>query len=126
MLEEMLETGSGALEKLEELLLIDQPDAIVRDAAIYRFDRAFAAIFQAAQKYLLQCEGIDVGSPRGVIRACRENGLFTETEARRALQMADDRLMNRYANSEAMNETLFSRIREYAPLLHLWLALLDK
>lgn len=123
-LEERLEVGSKTLTKLEELLRLDAPTAVVRDAAIHRFNYTFEAIYKAAQEYLLTAKGIDVGSPKGVIRACREVGIFNETETRRALQMADDRNLSQYVSTELLAEALFLRIREYAPLLHLWLALL--
>ena len=123
-LAERLEIGSKTLEKLEELLAEDRPTTVVRDAAIHRFNYTFEAICKAAQEFLLTRKEIDVGSPKGVIRACREVGIFNEVETRRALQMADDRCLIHYAHSELLAEDLFLRIRDYAPLLHLWLALL--
>jgi nucleotidyltransferase substrate binding protein (TIGR01987 family) len=80
-----------ALSTLRELPLSEGVADIVRDAAIQRFEDTFEATWKAAQTYLAEVEGIEVASPRGVIRAAFRVGLLTEFETRRALGMVDDR-----------------------------------
>lgn len=83
-------TAFQALATLDELA--DQPaSSIVRDAAIQRFEYTFEATWKAAQAALLDRFGIELASPKPVVRASLENGLLTEEEARIALAMVDHR-----------------------------------
>jgi hypothetical protein len=73
-----LETARRALLTLEELA--DHPaGSIIRDASIQRFEYSFEATWKAAQAVLLERFGVDLGSPKPVVRASFENGLLNET-----------------------------------------------
>ncbi|PMB02681.1 nucleotidyltransferase [Fischerella thermalis CCMEE 5273] len=89
-LKQRLETANQAISRLEEILSIQNPSVIERDAAIQRFEFSFEAQWKLAKHYLRTFEGIDVGSPKSVIRSCREVGLLTEQESTRALELVDD------------------------------------
>jgi hypothetical protein len=56
----------------------------VRDAAIQRFEYTFEATWKAAQIYLRQVEGLEVGSPKGVLRLSLQVGVLDASEARLA------------------------------------------
>ncbi len=80
-----------ALQTLEEVIHIPNPTLIERDVTIQRFEYSFEVMWKAAKHYLRVREGIEVASPKGVIRKCREVGLLNEAETIQALEMVDDR-----------------------------------
>lgn len=77
---ERLATAWRALDTLVEAL--NEPlTPLIRDAAIQRFEYTFEIAWKTARLYLLEVEGVQVGSPKGVIRACLQAGLLTEEQA---------------------------------------------
>lgn len=68
-LKERLEQAAIALAGLDEVLNETAPSAIVRDAAIQRFEYSFEAVWKAAQRYLRIVEGSVESSPKAVVRA---------------------------------------------------------
>ena len=70
-LRERLDVAQKALATLQEALAETNPTVIVRDAAIQRFEYTFEAVWKTGQEFLRRQEGLDVGSPKGVLR-----GLF--------------------------------------------------
>lgn len=97
---------------------------VERDAAIQRFEYAFEATWKAAQLYLLQLEGLSVGSPKGAIRASLEAGLLGDADSAAALQMADDRNLTVHTYQEALAREVFARLAGHAERLGRWLAAL--
>ena len=73
--------------------LTSKPDLSVveRDAAIQRFEYSFEAVWKAAQLFLREIEGLEVGSPKAAARASFQTQLLAEDETRAALEMTDDR-----------------------------------
>ena len=90
-LTQRLEIAARALTTLDEILTSKTPDKIVRDAGIQRFEYSFEAVWKAAQAVLREKYGLPLGSPKPVVRACFENALLTEEQARSALAMVDHR-----------------------------------
>ena len=66
---ERLGIARRALNALQEAIDRGLSDAIVRDAAIQRFEFTFEATWKAAQRFLLEAESLEFASPKGVIRA---------------------------------------------------------
>lgn len=120
-LKERLEVAENALERLEEILVIENPSAVERDAAIQRFEFTFETVWKAAKDFLYEVEGIEAGSPKSVIRTCREVGIFDNEETEKALHMTDDRNLTVHTYNETLALKIFRRIRFYAPLLRKWL-----
>lgn len=132
-------TAQAALASLREVLDAqsevgrDAPDslarlrerAIQRDAAILRFQYTFEAVWKAAKAYLMAIEGVDVASPKAVIRQCRLAGLLEETDAALAMDMADARNLTAHTYNEAIACDILARTQRYAPLMDRWLAALD-
>lgn len=109
-----------ALATLDELA--DLPaGAIVRDAAIQRFEYTFEAAWKAAQAVLLERFGVELASPKPVIRSSFENGLLSEEEARAALAMVDHRNMTAHTYNEALADEIFAALPGYRKLLRNWL-----
>lgn len=90
-LKERLAIARRALSTLQELLYLEAPSRVERDAAIQRFEYTTEALWKAAQRYLQEVEGISVGSPKGSIRSSWDVGLLTDEQAVIGLEMIDDR-----------------------------------
>ncbi len=84
-LKERFTLARKALRSLEELLIIESPSKVERDAAIQRFEYTFEAVWKAAGRFLLVIDGIDVASPKAIVRSSREVGLFKDDQAVLAL-----------------------------------------
>jgi nucleotidyltransferase substrate binding protein (TIGR01987 family) len=124
-LKERLAVARRALSTLQELLLLEQPSRVERDAAIQRFEYTCEAIWKAAQRYLLGVEGLSVGSPKGSIRASRDVGLLNDEQATVGLEMIDDRNLTVHTYNEAVAEDIYSNLPRYADLLAAWLAAME-
>ena len=125
-LKERLGVARRALGSLEELLVIQQPSRVERDAAIQRFEYTCEAVWKAAQRYLLVVEGLSVGSPKGCIRACRDVGLLTDEQAVLGLEMVDDRNLTVHTYNEAVAEAIYQNlVAHYAGLLTAWLEAME-
>lgn len=122
---ERIAAARKALSAFEEVMQIEQPTSIERDAAIQRFEFTFEASWKAAKETLFKREGIDVGSPKGVIRSCREVGILSDEQTITALQMVDDRNLSVHTYNEALASEIYSRLRTYQSILMSWLNALE-
>ena len=126
-IEERLAVAHSALGTLEELTgLGPEVTEVERDATIKRFEYTFETVWKAAQIYLRQMEGLDVGSPKGVIRASLSIGLLTENEAKLGLEMTDDRNLAVHVYNRDLAKAISDRIPEYAKLMGKWLEAMDE
>lgn len=118
--QQRLALAEKALESFKELIHIDEPSNVERDAAIQRFEYTFEAVWKTAKQYLFTVEGLDTGSPKGVIRACREVGIFDESETVTALQMVNDRNLTVHTYNEKLAQQIHSRLASYSQILTVW------
>jgi len=126
-LEQRLAAARRALQTLLRLPLQEaDPDDVVRDAAIQRFEYAFETLWKASQTYLRENEGVEAGSPKAAIRALFRLGLLGEDQVRQALDMADDRNLTVHTYNEELARSIFGRLKVYARLMQDWLAALEK
>jgi len=125
-LTERLAIARRALGTLQELVRLAPPSRVERDAAIQRFAYTCEAVWKAAQRYLLEVEGINAGSPKGSIRACRDVGLLSDDQAAIGLEMIDDRNLTVHTYNEAVAEDIYSNLPQYADLLAVWLAAMEE
>jgi transcriptional regulator CtsR len=56
-----------------------------------------------------------------VVRACFENDLLTEDEARLAPVMVDHRNLTSHTYNETLADEIFAAIPDYRRLLHAWI-----
>lgn len=119
---ERIEAARKALAAFQEVMRIEKPSLIERDAAIQRFEFTFEAVWKAAKDVLLEREGIDAASPKGVIRSCREIGILSEEQAATALEMADDRNLTVHTYNEKLAVEIYGRLGKYKDLLGEWWA----
>ncbi|BCJ86952.1 HI0074 family nucleotidyltransferase substrate-binding subunit [Effusibacillus dendaii] len=120
-LEQRLNVSYRALETLNEVLSLPSPSRIERDASIQRFEYTFEAVWKTGKQYLFDYEGLDIGSPKGVIRASFSVGLFNEEETAMGLELVDDRNLSVHTYNEALAEMIFGRLPQYAVLMKKWL-----
>ncbi|PKM77609.1 MAG: nucleotidyltransferase [Firmicutes bacterium HGW-Firmicutes-15] len=121
-LQERIAAASRALLALEEVMAIRKPSRIEQDAAIQRFEFTFETVWKAAQLLLRDVEGLDTGSPKGVIRDCLQIGLIDEQETVQALKMADDRNLTVHTYNEVLADEIYEHIKEYVLFLSKWLS----
>jgi len=121
-LDERIAEAEKALKSLEEALAATKPTAIERDAAIMRFAFTFEAAWKAAQRYLAEREGVEVGSPKRCIRQSRSAGVLTDAETDRAILMADDRNLVVHTYREPLAVAIFARLPSHAIVIAAWLA----
>lgn len=120
-----VKVAKQALATLEELLDIEDVSLIIRDAAIKRFEYTFEAVWKAARHYLMEYEGLDIGSPKGVIRGSLSVGLLNAEQALICLDMTDDRNRTVHTYNSELVEVIFSRLHNYAELMRSWINAVD-
>ena len=121
-LNERIAMAKRALETLQELLGLERPSRVERDAAIQRFEYTCEAIWKAAQRYLQVVEGISIGSPKGSIRGSRDVGLLDDEQTVLGLEMIDDRNLTVHTYNESLAEEIYRQLPAYANFLDAWLA----
>ena len=120
-LTQRLATARTALATLNELLRKSALSKVERDAAIQRFEYTFEATWKAAQLYLREVEGLEVGSPKRAARAALQVGLFDAAHTHELLAMVDDRNLTVHTYNEQLAEEIASRLSGHAQLLQRWL-----
>lgn len=116
-----LELASRALASLEQLSDLVSPTAIERDAAIQRFEYTVEAGWKAARAVLAERYGLELASPKPVVRACVQNSLLSEADARAAMDMIDDRNLTSHTYNEDLAVAIFGRLASHARILRRWL-----
>lgn len=116
-----LEQAARALASLEQLAGLGSPSLIERDAAIQRFEYTVEACWKAARGVLSERYGAELASPKPVVRACAQNGLLNEDDARAAMDMIDDRNLTSHTYNEELAIAIFGRLAQHAGLLRRWL-----
>jgi nucleotidyltransferase substrate binding protein (TIGR01987 family) len=116
-----LELASRVLTSLEQLAGLASPSLIERDAAIQRSEYTVEACWKAARAVLAERYGLELASPKPVVRACAQNGLLSEADARAAMDMIDDRNLTSHTYNEDLAIAIFGRLAGHASVLQRWL-----
>jgi nucleotidyltransferase substrate binding protein (TIGR01987 family) len=77
-LKQCKESCVKALATLKEILTCTQPDKIVRDATIQRFEYTFETTWKLLKAFLFEVEGIDANSPKSCFREALKAGVMDE------------------------------------------------
>ena len=109
-LKKKIDTAKKALKTLQELLAVENLTAVERDAVIQRFEYTFEALWKAGKLFLREIEGLEIGSPKSVIRGFLQVGMFTEDQTAVALDMVDDRNLTSHAYNEDLAEQIYNQI----------------
>jgi len=121
-LRQKVKSAKRALKTLQELLESETLTIVERDAAIQRFEYTFEALWKAGKAFLREIEGLEIGSPKGVIRGFLQVGLFTEEQTALALAMVDDRNLTSHTYNEGLAEQICEQLDNYAELMADWLS----
>ncbi|WP_079529597.1 HI0074 family nucleotidyltransferase substrate-binding subunit [Halobacillus hunanensis] len=116
-----LESAEKALSSLEKLVVLEKLTEVERDAAIQRFESSFEACWKAGRQYLYDIEGLDIGSPKSVIRSSREVNLFSDEETVTALNMVNDRNLTVHTYNEEVAVKIQGNLNKYYHLLQVWI-----
>ena len=116
-----LRSAEAALASLFELVGLPGVSIVERDAAIQRFEYSFEAAWKAARTYLFEIEGLDVASPKKVLRESGAVGLLSEDQVSLGLQMVDDRNLTSSPYHEGVAQQIYARLEAYATLMQAWL-----
>ncbi len=125
-LRQRIETAKQALKTLKELLDVKNPTIVERDAAIQRFEYTFEAVWKAGKVFLREIEGLEIGSPKGIIRGFLQVGLFTETQTALGLSMVDDRNLTSHTYNEGLAEQIHTQLGSYVRLMNEWLSDMER
>lgn len=109
-LNQRLQMARRALATLQELAPLASPTKVERDAAIQRFEYSTEACWRAAQSVMSIQFGLELASPKSVIRACAQNALLAEADARLAMDLVDDRNLTSHMYNEALAQAIWSRL----------------
>ena len=125
-LNQRIQVAKRALTTLQELTPIASPTGIERDAAIQRFEYSTEACWKAAQSVLSIQFGLELASPKSVIRSCAQNALLTEADARLAMNLVDDRNLTSHTYNEALAQAIWSRLPTHLAVLLRWMNALNQ
>ena len=125
-LRKRVDTAKRALKTLQELLEVENPTIVERDAVIQRFEYTFEALWKTGKLFLREIEGLEIGSPKGVIRGFLQVGMFTEDQTALALTMVDDRNLTSHTYNEGLAEQIYDQVGDYADVMANWLKAIEK
>ena len=125
-LKKKIDTAKKALKTLQELLAVENLTAVERDAVVQRFEYTFEALWKAGKLFLREIEGLEIGSPKSVIRGFLQVGMLTEDQTAVALDMVDDRNLTSHAYNEDLAEQIYNQIGDYADVMANWLTAMEK
>ena len=125
-LKQKVANAKRALKTLQELVGSQSLTIVERDAAIQRFEYTVEAVWKAGKAFLREIEGLEIGSPKGVIRGFLQVGLFTEEQTAFALAMVDDRNLTSHTYNEGLAEQICDQLGNYAELMDDWLSDMGK
>jgi len=125
-LRKRVDTAKRALKTLQELLKVENPTIVERDAVIQRFEYTFEALWKTGKLFLREIEGLEIGSPKGVIRGFLQVGMFTEDQTALALTMVDDRNLTSHTYNEGLAEQIYDQVGDYADVMANWLTAIEK
>ena len=101
-----------ALRRLQEVL--GEPEsALVRDAAIKRFEFTFELAWKAVQRVLRE-QGVLCHSPKGCLSEAYTCGLVRDSPL--WIRMIEDRNLTVHTYNERTSITIYRNLKEYEPL----------
>ncbi len=116
-LRQRLRETTAALKTLQEALALAKLSPLERDGTIQRFEFTFESFWKTAQIYLSLVESLTANSPKSCMRALGEAGVFSASEASRALAMADDRNLTVHTYIESIAKKIYRQLPRHAALL---------
>jgi nucleotidyltransferase substrate binding protein (TIGR01987 family) len=92
----------------------------MRDSMIQRFEFSFDLFWKALKVYLTEVEKVvsDSASPRLILRECAQNGVMSEAEGNKAMDMLDSRNMTSHTYREEIAVSEAAKIPAYYNLMY--------
>lgn len=115
-LKQRLSQAQQALVAFNEVLAMPFTK-IVRDAAIQRFEFTVEAVWKFAQLYLREKEGLDLNSPKSVMRGLFEMGILTAEQTQLALSMIDERNLTVHTYNEELAQKIYQKTATFQQVL---------
>lgn len=110
-----------ALNTLKEIT--EEPfSVIVRDATIQRFEYTFEAFWKFIREYLKEKEGLVANSPKACFKEIFTLGFAGEEETVELQEMTDKRNDTSHTYKEAVAQSIYEKIKDYALLMERVLA----
>jgi len=120
-LDRRLFEAAAALATFDELAGKDERSLVERDSAVLRLIYTYEAVWKACQKLLATLENISAGSPNATIRAARSLGWLSDTDARAAIKLGEERNLTVHMYRDQVGEQIEQHLAAHAALLHRWL-----
>jgi len=121
LLKKKITSFKKALGTLNEIIQNGVNSTIERDALIHRFEYTFEVFWKSAKLYLWRIHGLDLSSPKKVIRGLLQVNLFSEDIVVTALEMVDDRNLSVHTYNEKFADEMSSKIPEYYNIMKIYL-----
>lgn len=112
-----LQKFAQALATLEEVVVKDLADPIIRDSAIQRFEYTIEIFWKSLKTLLNEQFGLDANSPKTVIRESTGQALITPAEAETLLVMLDLRNQTSHDYTRKIAQELAQHLPAYTQLL---------
>ena len=106
-LQDSMESLGNALDRFGEALAHPDPDEIVMDGTIQRFEFTFELFWKTLRRFL-QREGIDTASPKNTLRHAYRRGLLDREQL--WLDMLEDRNRSSHVYNAEMAREIFGRL----------------
>ena len=106
-LQDSMESLGNALDRFGEALAHRDPDEIVMDGTIQRFEFTFELFWKTLRRFL-QREGIDTASPKNTLRHAYRRGLLEREQP--WLDMLEDRNRSSHVYNAEMARAIFGRL----------------
>jgi nucleotidyltransferase substrate binding protein (TIGR01987 family) len=109
-IQESLESLGNALARFGAALEHPDPDEIVMDGTIQRFEFSFELFWKTLPRFL-QKEGVDTASPRSTLRHAYRRGLLDRE--RLWLDMLEDRNRSSHIYDAEMARAIYAKLPAY-------------
>jgi len=106
-LRESIQSLGNALDRFGEALAHPDPDAIVMDGTIQRFEFTFELFWKTLRRFL-QREGLDTASPKNTLRHAYRRGLLDREQL--WLDMLEDRNRSSHVYNAEMAQEIYGRL----------------
>lgn len=126
LVNERLRIAGESLAGLRRIVIRGRLTDVDRDAALLRLATSVEAVWKAAQAVLARHEGVEVGSPKGCVRACVEARILDVEDAEAAFAAIDARNLAIHAYTEQLAEGVAARLPEHLSVLELWTSVLGR
>lgn len=92
----------------------------LRDSIIQRFEYCTDLFWKFLKVYLEEVQNVSlsINSPLGIIRACVEAKVMTESQGERCIEMIKNRNLTSHIYREEIAQTMASQIPGYHELMH--------